>query len=50
MPGTTYAQTILSIYNNIRAFNGLAPFSATGLSAAALLTTQDLQATTTFRH
>ncbi len=50
VPGTTYGQTILSIYNNMRAFNGLAPVSASALGASALLTTQDLQATTTFRH
>ena len=50
VPGTTYAQTILSIYNNMRTFNGLAPVSAAGVSAAALLTTEQLQATTTFRH
>jgi hypothetical protein len=50
VPGGTYGQTILSIYNNMRAFNGLAPVSAAGLSASALLTTQELQATTTARH
>lgn len=50
VPGTTYGQTILSIYNNMRTFAGLAPISVSGLSASSLLTTQELQATTTNRH
>jgi hypothetical protein len=50
VPGTTYGQTILSIYNNMRTYAGLAPVAASGLSAASLLTTEALQATTTFRH
>jgi Mannosyl-glycoprotein endo-beta-N-acetylglucosaminidase len=50
VPGTTYGQTILSIYNSMRAHAGLAPVAASGLSASSLLTTEQLQATTTFRH
>jgi len=50
VPGTTYGQTVLSISNTMRAFNGLAPVSASSVSASSLLTTHELQATTTFRH
>jgi hypothetical protein len=50
VPGTTYGQTILSIYNNMRGYAGLAPIAASGLSAASLLTTPALHATTTDRH
>ena len=50
VPGTTYGQTILSIYNNMRTYSGLLPISVSGLSASSLLTTQELQATTTNRH
>jgi Mannosyl-glycoprotein endo-beta-N-acetylglucosaminidase len=50
VPGTTYGQTILSIYNNMRTYAGLAPIASSGLSASSLLTTTELQATTTNRH
>jgi hypothetical protein len=50
VPGTTYGQTILSIYNNMRTNAGLAPISTSGLGASSLLTTAELQAGTTTRH
>ena len=51
VPGTTYGQTILEIYNSMRAYAGLAPVSASGgLGVASVLTNQELWATTTFRH
>lgn len=50
VPGTTYGQTILSIYNNMRRAMGLAPISASVLSASSLLTTTELQTGTTARH
>ncbi len=51
VPGTAYGQTILEIYNSMRAYAGLPPMSAASeVGAASLLTTQQLQATTTDRH
>ncbi len=50
VPGTTYGETILSIYNNMRTFAGLAPITISGLHADAMLSTEQLQATTTYRH
>jgi hypothetical protein len=51
VPGTTYGQTILEIYNSMRSYAGLAPVSVSGgLGADSVLTNQELWATTTFRH
>jgi len=51
VPGTTYGQTILEIYNSMRSFAGLTPVSVSGgLGADSVLTTPQLWATTTFRH
>ena len=50
VPGTTYGQTILSIYNNMRTSAGLAPITTSGVHASSLLTTEELRATTTGRH
>ena len=50
VPGTTYGQTILSIYNNMLTFAGLAPITINGLHAESTLTTDQLRVTTTFRH
>ena len=50
VPGTTYGQTILEIYNSMRVYAGLAPITAAGVGTSSLLTTPELQAGTTFRH
>jgi hypothetical protein len=51
VPGTTYGQTILDIYNSMRAYAGLAPVSVSGgVGADSALTNQELWATTTVRH
>jgi hypothetical protein len=51
VPGSTYGQTILAFYNQMRAYNGLGPVAgAVAGGPAPLVTTLDLVATTTFRN